>query len=188
MTGHPIELPTSVTRSTPRSSRNRAAACARSGTSRPLGRPAAATEAGQVGHEGVELVGEPLGGRQQVATRQPEAVDMHHHAPRRRWAAIRGRTRRRRPRASSARRARSADAGDAGAADARSSAQRPSVSPWCAPSRETETPRGTSHPGSLMSTPSGPFTGDGRCASARLLGAVRRARAYAHTPGRSSAW
>jgi hypothetical protein len=45
---------------------------------------AAATETRQVGHQRVELVAEQLGGGQQVASGEAEAVHVHHGRSRRR--------------------------------------------------------------------------------------------------------
>ena len=44
----------------------------------------APAESGQVGHQGMELIGECFSGGQQIAARQPKPMQMHHHRPIRR--------------------------------------------------------------------------------------------------------
>ena len=79
ITGHPIELPTSDGLLDPAVVEEVGGRVREVGDVEHVPALAAATEAGQIGHVRVELVREPLGGRQQVASRQPEAVHVGHH-------------------------------------------------------------------------------------------------------------
>ena len=79
MTGQPIEFPTSVAVSIPRSSMNCSGCVREARHVERLRRLHAAAEPREVGNERVELVLEQLGGRQQVPAREAEAVQVHHH-------------------------------------------------------------------------------------------------------------